>query len=128
MATTTLPELSVESPQSAASVTLDDHRPSTLIVDLADVTRANIATVGGKGANLGEMLRAELPVPPGFVVTVAAYEHMRETGELGERLDALLRTANPDDPTALQQLSAQLCELLRVVPLPSELEAAISRP
>src|SRR6478672_2141856 len=69
----------------------------TLIVDLGEVNRANIPIVGGKGANLGEMLRADLPVPPGFVLTVAAYESTRETSGVGPRIDALLRTVNVED-------------------------------
>ena len=42
-------------------------------VDFAQVDATMLATVGGKGANLGEMIRAGLPVPPGFCVTTAAY-------------------------------------------------------
>ena len=44
-----------------------------MIIDLSCVSAADIALVGGKGANLGEMLRAGLPVPDGFCVTVDAY-------------------------------------------------------
>ncbi|MDQ4126410.1 MAG: hypothetical protein M3151_00385, partial [Actinomycetota bacterium] len=33
-----------------------------------------LPAVGGKAANLGEMIRAGLPVPDGFFVTTAAYE------------------------------------------------------
>jgi len=38
-----------------------------------DLGRGDIAVAGGKAANLGEMTRTGLPVPPGFVVTVDAY-------------------------------------------------------
>ncbi len=38
-----------------------------------DIRLADVATVGGKGANLGELTAAGLPVPPGFVVTASAY-------------------------------------------------------
>src|SRR6478609_7586292 len=75
---------------------------SALVLDLADVSRANIPLVGGKGANLGEMLHADLPVPPGFVLTVDAYELARQTAGIGPRIDALLRTVKVDDPAALQ--------------------------
>lgn len=37
-----------------------------------DLTRSDVDEAGGKGANLGEMTNAGLPVPPGFVVTVDA--------------------------------------------------------
>ena len=111
-----------------------DARPATrplvptserLVVDLADVTRADVPTVGGKGANLGEMLRAELPVPHGFVLTVAAYERMREASGVGPRIDALLRTLRIDDTTDLQRVSAQLRETILAVSLPSDLITAV---
>jgi pyruvate, water dikinase len=40
---------------------------------LDDVTLADVPEVGGKGANLGELVHARLPVPPGFVVVAAAH-------------------------------------------------------
>ena len=70
MATMTPPSPAREVPSPTA---LGNAPPNgSLVVDLAEVNRANIAIVGGKGANLGEMMRAELPVPPGFVLTIAA--------------------------------------------------------
>ena len=45
----------------------------TYVVRFADLGRGDIAVAGGKGANLGELTRAGLPVPPGFVLTTAAY-------------------------------------------------------
>jgi rifampicin phosphotransferase len=43
------------------------------VVGFAELGRGDIAVAGGKGANLGELTRAGLPVPPGFVLTTAAY-------------------------------------------------------
>ena len=43
------------------------------VVDLVGVGREDVPLAGGKGANLGELVRAGLPVPPGFVVTTEAY-------------------------------------------------------
>lgn len=45
----------------------------TSVVSLAQVDRNQIAVAGGKGANLGELIQQGFPVPPGFVVTAAAY-------------------------------------------------------
>ncbi len=102
-----------------------------LVLDLADVGRANLALVGGKGANLGEMLRADLPVPPGFVLTVNAYEHARESTGIGPRLDALLRGVPVDEPAALQRVAAQLRDTLTGIALPEallhEVDAAYAR-
>ena len=123
MATITPPSLPLVPEQQALEPVTPDRAGDSLpwIVDLSDVSRANIGIVGGKGANLGEMLRAELPVPPGFVLTVSAYERMREANDLGARLDALLRTVKPEDPGALQRVSTQLREMVTGLPLPREL-------
>lgn len=45
----------------------------TLVTPLGTVDRGDVAIAGGKGANLGHLLRAGVPVPDGFVVTTAAY-------------------------------------------------------
>lgn len=39
-----------------------------------NITKKDIETAGGKGANLGEMTRAGIPVPPGAVLTAQAYQ------------------------------------------------------
>ncbi|MBU1879078.1 MAG: hypothetical protein KJ734_09005, partial [Chloroflexi bacterium] len=49
--------------------------PSSLVIPIAHLTRADALLVGGKGANLGELTRAGFPVPPGFCLTTAAYRH-----------------------------------------------------
>ena len=38
------------------------------------LSRGDTAIAGGKGANLGELTRAGLPVPPGFVITASAFQ------------------------------------------------------
>ncbi len=43
------------------------------IVWFKDVGKDDIPQVGGKGANLGEMAKASIPVPPGFIVTSQSY-------------------------------------------------------
>ncbi|MGV9310605.1 PEP/pyruvate-binding domain-containing protein [Streptomyces sp. NPDC003691] len=53
-----------------------------LVVDLNAVDATMTALVGGKAANLGELLRAGFPVPPGFAVTTDAYRTVTATREL----------------------------------------------
>ena len=43
-------------------------------VKFNEIDKGDLASVGGKGANLGEMTKAGFPVPNGFAVTVHAYE------------------------------------------------------
>lgn len=46
---------------------------SAAVRRFAELSRADVAFAGGKGANLGELTAAGLPVPPGFVVGAPAY-------------------------------------------------------
>lgn len=73
------------------------------VVDLVALTRAAVDVAGGKGANLGELVAAGLPVPPGFVLTADAYRQSMEAGgvraTLRERLGEALQAV--DDPVRL---------------------------
>ena len=57
-----------------------------LILDLAGLGSGDLAIAGGKGANLGELLRAGFPVPGGFVVTTAAYDDFVAHNRLEETI------------------------------------------
>src|SRR4029450_1185809 len=67
-----------------------DHRGMTaearLALPLAEVGRGDIAIAGGKGANLGELVRAGFPVPRGFVLTTAAYDLFVRENDLTPRV------------------------------------------
>ncbi len=73
------------------------------IVDLSEVGLGDVGLVGGKGANLGEMISAGFPVPPGFVVTAEAYLDAMEHAGLRHELAEHARRAaelSPDDLAA----------------------------
>src|SRR5437588_11019293 len=59
-----------------------------IIVPLTALHRDALALVGGKGANLGELTGAGLPVPPGFCITTVAYEMMASEAGLEAILEA----------------------------------------
>ena len=62
----------------------------------ADLGRGDIEPAGGKGANLGELTQGGLPVPPGFVLSTAAYrEFAAGIGEEVLRLPPVPRDADP---------------------------------
>jgi pyruvate,water dikinase len=94
---------------------------SRLIHWLGDLSRADTPRVGGKGANLGEMARAGLPVPPAFVIDIDAYGRFRESTGLGAELDQRLDHIDVDDPAALQHVSSELRELIEAEPLPFDI-------
>ncbi len=62
-----------------------------LVAPLQRFARADLQTAGGKAANLGELIRAGFPVPPGFVVTTAAYDRFVAANGLQETIARALR-------------------------------------
>ncbi|HEX5587434.1 MAG TPA: PEP/pyruvate-binding domain-containing protein, partial [Acidimicrobiia bacterium] len=79
-----------------------------------------VELAGGKGANLGELVRAGFPVPPGFVVTAPAYLHAMESAGVRDRLREVERHASSYPGDAPAELQA----LVRKAGLPAELRAA----
>lgn len=96
-----------------------------VVLPLRALGRNHLARVGGKAANLGEMLRAGLPVPPGFCVTTAAFESvMRLVPEVDDWTRAL-EELGEDDGAAAEALGARLRAHLEQAPLPPGLEDEI---
>jgi pyruvate,water dikinase len=85
---------------------------------LAELRGADADAFGGKSANLGELLAAGIPVPPGFALGANAYRaFVDETGLAGAITSALAR-ARPDDVAALAAASKAIDEAMRFAPLP----------
>ncbi|MBI2941944.1 MAG: phosphoenolpyruvate synthase [Chloroflexi bacterium] len=87
--------------------------------------RKSLAIAGGKAANLGELVRAGLPVPPGLCVTTAAYTLVAEHAGLGPTLAALAPTP-PDDITRLAELAAEARAALLAAPVPAAVAEEIA--
>jgi rifampicin phosphotransferase len=62
-----------------------------LVRSLADISAADLEIAGGKGANLGELIRAGFPVPDGFVITTAAYALAAEAAGVDPDVPATAR-------------------------------------
>jgi pyruvate,water dikinase len=92
----------------------------TPVLWLERVRSEDIDSVGGKGASLGEMTAAGLPVPPGFVVTAETYRSfIEETGIAEELFEAV--EVDADDSTALADAEARAEELILGTEMPADL-------
>src|SRR6476660_2724038 len=83
--------------------------------------RDDIALAGGKGANLGELTRAGLPVPPGFVLTTEAYRSFLRSGGLDDQILALAELPPGAEPALYDRASTSIRLLFDSVPLPDEI-------
>lgn len=95
------------------------------ILWFSEVGAGDGATVGGKGANLGELTKAGFPVPPGFIITAQAYfDYVKETG-LEERIEKILTGLDFEDSKELQKRAEEVKALIRKTPLPDHLKKEI---
>ena len=85
------------------------------------ITKKDVAIAGGKGASLGEMSNAKIPVPPGFVVLANAFDRfISETG-LKEEIIARLKEVDPGDTNTVDKASNILRDVIHDTPMPKDL-------
>lgn len=92
-----------------------------------EVDKNDIALVGGKGANLGELTKAGIPVPPGFIVTAQAYLHYLKANRLDGKIRKILAGLNPEDSKKLQLAAKVIQRMILDCPLPKELGKEIAK-
>jgi len=97
------------------------------VVWFHEVSKEDIATVGGKGANLGEMTRARIPVPPGFIVTASAYFDFLEKSKIIDKIRGLLGPLDANNSRQLQQIAAEVRQVILDAPMPPELADKIKK-
>jgi len=90
-----------------------------------DITKKSVAEAGGKGASLGEMTNAKIPVPPGFVILASAFYRFLEETDLTQAVQAVLDKINYKDINAVDGASAQIRSLILKAPMPKDLEKDI---
>ena len=90
-----------------------------------ELSRDDVARAGGKGANLGEMTRAGLPIPPGFVVTAEAYQNFLQSTGLSERIARELEGLDVEDTDHLNASAAAIQEELLSMDMPDALKHEI---
>jgi len=95
------------------------HQGQKAIVWFDEVTKKDIPLVGGKGANLGEMTKANIPVPFGFIVTATAYFDFLQEAKLTDKIRSLLESLDPNDSKKLQQVAAETKQVIMKAAMPS---------
>ncbi|MBI5947108.1 MAG: phosphoenolpyruvate synthase [Chloroflexi bacterium] len=95
------------------------------VVWFSEVGRDDLGLVGGKGANLGELTRANIPVPPGFVVTADTYFHFIRQNALEPIIKKELFNLDVHDSRALNDRAARIRERIIQAPMPAHIAAEI---
>ncbi len=85
---------------------------------LDDLAGADAARYGGKSASLGELLRAGIPVPPGFALSATAFDEFLDDSGLAHRIGAVVGGVDAGDVEALARASHVIAEAMRSAPVP----------
>lgn len=98
-----------------------------LIKQLKELNKNEVAIAGGKGASLGEMTNAGMPVPPGFVVTALAYKHFIDSNNLLEGIHERLAVLDVEDTKALDTIAEEIQRLILAAEIPHHLVEEIKK-
>src|SRR5580765_4553080 len=100
--------------------------PAQVIGWFADIGLQDRPQVGGKGGSLGELQRAGIAVPPGFVITTSAFEHFVDGLERKAPLRSRVQSLDSRDLAAVSACCRELRARVEAEPLPPELLEEIS--
>ncbi|OGD62632.1 phosphoenolpyruvate synthase [Candidatus Beckwithbacteria bacterium RBG_13_42_9] len=99
--------------------------PNKFVLQFSQINKDDIPLVGGKGANLGEMVKAGFPVPPGFVVTAQAYYYFLEKNHLKDLITKELYLLDTQDPENLQRITTRIRQIIISAPVPKDLAKGV---
>jgi len=90
-----------------------------------EISKEDVEIVGGKGANLGEMTNAGLPIPPGFVVTAQTYKEFIKKSGIRDKILDMLKGLDLEDTAKLQETAKAIQELIISSPIPGKIQLEI---
>ncbi|NOJ26944.1 MAG: phosphoenolpyruvate synthase [Nitrososphaera sp.] len=95
------------------------------IVRLDQISKGDLRIAGGKGANLGEMIKIGIPVPPGFAVTTASFDLLMQMHDLGEKIRLIINNINVDDTAKLLDASKEIKAMVLSHEMPLEVRLKV---
>ena len=104
-----------------------DDRQAILVAPLSHFRRDDITLAGGKGANLGELIHAGFPIPPGFIITTAAYDLLLKKTNLQSYLADLIASHDLNDADSVKNFSQEIHTALHETSIPGEITEAIGK-
>ena len=89
------------------------------------IDRSDVAIAGGKGASLGEMTGAGIPVPPGFVILAGAFDSFLSETDLAQEIDAILHAVRKDEMQSVEHASEKIQDLILRAKMPEDIGSSI---
>src|ERR1700690_3142590 len=100
------------------------------IYALEELGQEHLELVGRKCANLGEMTKLGMRVPPGFAISVDGFERYMQVTGLGKRIETYFASQGEDLKKSIQkQMDASRVarDLIAATPLPTDMAEAIEK-
>ncbi len=95
------------------------------VLPFKKISKKNVSIAGGKGAQLGEMFNAGIPVPDGFVVLTPAFELFIEEAGLREKIVAELKKVDAKKTASVDKASKKIREMLKKAKMPKKVQEKI---
>lgn len=98
-----------------------------LVIWFENLRKTDIPSVGGKNANLGEMINAGIHVPSGFAITAYSYKKFIEQTGISSKIYSIIKetVTDPSDPKQYEAASKKIRQLIESTSMPKEIESAI---
>jgi pyruvate, water dikinase len=95
------------------------------ILPFTKISKKDVHLAGGKGASLGEMTKAGIPVPPGFVIITQAFDRFVHETEIEADIEAQLAKVNYKDVNSVDRYSNVIRDLIHDARMPKDLQIEI---
>lgn len=95
------------------------------IKNFSEISKKDVAIAGGKGASLGEMTKAGIPVPPGFVILASAFDRFLQESDIIVEVEAQLKKVDAEQTHTIDDASEILRSLINKYEMPKDLEKEI---
>src|SRR3989344_6124355 len=92
-----------------------------------ELGKEDVSIAGGKGASLGEMTKAKIPIPNGFVVLSEAFKKFIQETDLNVEIDAVLDTVNPDEMHTIENASEKIQAMIIGSETPKDIKEEIEK-
>jgi pyruvate,water dikinase len=96
-----------------------------LTLNFTELGRNDAMIAGGKGASLGEMTQAGIPVPPGFVVLSTTFDEFIKEADLVQEIDAVIDSVNHKDINSVEVASEKIQALIKNAEMPERIASEI---
>jgi len=98
-----------------------------LLRNFEHISKNDVAMAGGKGASLGEMTQAGIPVPPGFVILASAFEKFLEETNVHVEIDSALHSVNPQEMHTVDKASGKIKARILAAEIPKDIADEIQK-